>query len=200
MIAAGTSGQPPAAHPILRLAPGAEAATPDDLAKLALAPTLRRERKVLTIAGAAAAALRGYAGDRAALAGCGLVLATRWDGRLPLMLHEGTARLRSCRDLPPSTIALSLVPHVSAGLVAALLGLGSPSLSVGTGDPLGPALELAAVCLGSGSELMLLEDFELGAPAVLAGEDADVPTDDYAVACLLARPHRARDAIAEVVL
>lgn len=179
LLGAGRFGDVPPAHPYLSVV--RDRSAPD--AALPLPPVLLRERKLLAILRAAQAGLAPIQADTALLASCGMVLATRWDGRLGSVIDETSGQVRSFAELSPITIATSLVPHVAASSVPTLLGIGGPALSIATQDGLAAALAVAAAYLRRGARAMLVQESDLALPA--ARRDGLGPPADYAISLLV---------------
>jgi hypothetical protein len=156
----------------------------------------RRERKVATIVEAATAALGPLAGEP--LQGrCGLVLATRWDGRLTTLVDETTSTLRSCVDLSPSTMALTLVPHVATACVPMVLGIAGPTMTIASRRGLSDAIDLAAGYLRHGVPLMLAQESELALPTHLRDAESGA-AEDMSISLLLGLEDFGRPVLAQI--
>lgn len=152
-------------------------------------PLLRRERKVRIIIEAAHRALEAIREQPEVLRRCGFVLATRWDGRPANLIDTETGSVRSLGALPPSTVALSLVPHVAASCVASLYGIQGRALSLASHQGLAAAWRIAERWLARGPGPVLIMESDLAMPSEAGGEIAD----DYALAVLLTHPHHSHD-------
>ncbi|WP_394834233.1 hypothetical protein LVJ94_47820 [Pendulispora rubella] len=153
----------------------------------ALSPMLRRERKVRILVEAVHRALGPIRHQPDALRRCGFVLATRWDGRPANLLDADTGRVVSFGDLSPSTVALSLVPHVAASCVLTLYKLRGPALSLASRDGLAAAWRIAQRWLVKARDPVLVVESELAMPSTTGQEVAA----DYALAVLLSHPEYA---------
>jgi hypothetical protein len=161
-----------------------------------LPAVMRRERKVATIVEAATTALWPVAGE-SLQSRCGLVLATRWDGRLTTLVDEMTGTLRSCVDLSPSTMALTLVPHVATACVPMVLGIAGPTMTIASRRGLPDAIDLATGYLGRGIPLMLAQESDLALPTHLRGAESGA-AEDMSISLLLGLEDFGRPVLAEI--
>ena len=180
ILGAGAVGHIPADHPYYNIVEN----QPEVSSKPMLPILLKRERKICLITEAANKALDPLKTEPGMLNECGFILTTRYDGRLSILTDETSNQLISFADLPPSSVALSLVPNVAASCVPILLGLHGPSLSIASNKGLAAAIDLAANYLQQGAKIMLAQEFDLALPAHLA-EAGQGPAGDYSVGLIL---------------
>jgi len=182
VLGVGLAGALPAGSSYAGLA--AQAAPAEEGDGPTLSPMLRRERKVRVIVEATHRALRAVRDRPGALRRCGFVLATRYDGRPANLLDPGGGGVVSFGDLSPSTVALSLVPHVAASCVLSLYRLQGPALSLASRDGLAAAWRIAERWMVRAPGPILLVESDLAMPSA-TGKG---PAEDYALAVLVARP------------
>lgn len=177
VLGVGLAGTLPDDSPYKRLA--AQALESADGPELA--PMLRRERKVRLIVQAAHHALARFRNRPDVLRRCGFVLATRWDGRPTNLLDAQTGGVVSFDTLSPSTVALSLVPHVAASCVLSRYKLQGPALSLASRDGLAAAWRIGERWQARTPGPVLLIESDLAMPRAAGQEIAA----DYALAVLI---------------
>ena len=183
VLGVGVSGTLPEHHPFQDLAKAGGVST----GQPELIPMLRRERKVRVIVEAAYRAIGAIQNEPDALRGCGFVLVTRYDGRPAIVVDEDTGGIISFGALPPSTVALSLVPHVAASCVLSVCCLQGPAVSIASRRGLFAAWRIAERWLAKSRGPVLVVESDLAMPDGIAGAG---PATDYALAALIGHPTR----------
>jgi hypothetical protein len=182
VVGAGLAGKLPSQHEYEYLCELAETS-----ATVPMPAMLRNELKIRTIMQAAAGALAPLNGHSELLEHGGCILTTRWDGRFPTMSSEENGAILSTTELSPSSVALSLVPHVAQSCIPRLLKLHGPSMTISSRQGLRAALTTAAMYLARYDiPLMLAEEFDLALPRNLR-ESGEEPQESYAIGLIVAR-------------
>lgn len=193
VIGAGCAGKLPSRHEYQAFCEQA-AASP----AIPMPALLRNELKIRTIMQAAAGALVPFKLQSALLERGGCILTTRWDGRFPTMSSEEDGTILSTAELSPSSVALSLVPHVAQSCIPRLLKLHGPSMTISSRLGLRAALTTAAMYLTRYDiPLMLAEEFDLALPRNLR-EDGIEPQESYALGLIVARESQGFPILGEI--
>lgn len=195
ILGIGVAGHIPARHPYFTIARNPE----ETSSKLTLPTLLKRERKIRVIAEAANQALEPLRTSPGLVSKCGFILTTGYDGRLTIMTEENSGRLISFADLPPSSVALSLVPNLAASCIPILMGLQGLSLSIASKKGLPAAIDLAALYLEQGADLLLAQEFDLALPDNLR-ETGQEPAQDFAIGLVLGLKDWGNPVLGEIIL
>lgn len=195
ILGVGAVGHIPESYPYYKMTLNRTEAS----SKLTLPVLLKRERKIRVITEAANYALDSIKTDPGLLSQCGFILTTQYDGRLGVMTEENSGQLISFADLSPSSVALSLVPNVAASCVPILMGLQGPSLSIASKKGLAAAIDLAALYLRQGAEIMLAQEYDLALPVNLR-EAGYEPAGDFSVGLVLALKDWGNPILGEIII
>ena len=193
VVGAGLAGKLPPRHEYHCFGEQAESSV-----EVRLPALLRNEQKIRVIMQAAAGALHTLNLPSELRERTGCILTTRWDGRFPGMSNEENGAIISTAELPPSSVALSLVPHVAQSCIPRLLNLHGPSMTISARQGLRAALATAAMYLTRYDiPLILAEEFDLALPCNLreAGEE---PQESYALGLIVARQSWALPVLGEI--
>jgi hypothetical protein len=191
VIGLGIAGQPPTDHAYAYLWQGKQ--LPSVAPTLPLPSLLKREHKIQLLARAAFPALEPLQQKPELLQQCGFIVTTRWDGRTETMFDPKSAQLLSFGDLPPSSVALSVVAHVAESCIPMVLKLQGPTLTLSSRHGLSAAIAIARTFFLTGqAPLILVQEFDLALPVNLRTHDLQ-PQHDYAVSLLLSDTEREQE-------
>jgi len=182
ILGVGLAGQLPTQHDYRFLTNAQAAVTP----ALCLPGMLRNEQKIQTLVRAAAIALEPLSKQTELTRQCGCVITTRWDGRFPTMTSEETGEVLSTAELSPSSVALSLVPHVAQSCIPMLLNILGPALTISSRHGLSEAIHVAGMDITChGTPLLLDQAFDLSLPINLRQQGVE-PMHHYALGVVIA--------------